>query len=233
MLPTMPKHVAIMCDGNGRWGLKHGLSRSMGHKKGAEPVKEIIKACSEAGVEFLTLYVLSTENWSRSKEEVDFLIKLFIEFFTKLRSKEIGNIKVKHIGITDKIPEMLLKEIKDTEVFTANNDGMILNVALNYGARSEITYAAKNLLQSARNENLALESIDEGMIDNFLFTAGQPEVDLLIRTSGESRISNFLLWQAAKAEIWITPVLWPDFKKEDLLEAFTTYANRKHAHNFC
>lgn len=227
MLHTIPKHVAIMCDGNGRWGIKNGLSRSMGHKAGAEPVKDVIKACSEAGVEILTLYVLSTENWSRPKEEVKFLMKLFIELFTKLRSEEIGNTKVHHIGITDNLPEELLKEIEKTELFTQNNSGMTLNIALNYGSRSEITNAVKNLLHYAKNENLNIENIDEAMIENFLFTSGQPDVDLLIRTSGESRVSNFLLWQAAKAEIWITPVLWPDFKRKNLKEAFDFYSNKK------
>lgn len=220
----IPRHVAIMCDGNGRWGKQRGMSRSAGHKAGAEPIKETIRACAEAGVEVLTLYALSTENWSRPKEEITFLMALFIEFFKKLQSEEIENIKVHHIGITNNLPVKLVEEIKRTEAKTKNNTGMILNVALNYSGRSELTHSVKNMLEFMEKENLGIESINESMIDKFLFTSGQPDVDLIIRTSGEARISNFLLWQSAKAKIWITPILWPDFNKEYLWEAFRFYS---------
>lgn len=227
MIKNVPKHVAIICDGNGRWGIKNGLTRSMGHKAGCEPIEDVIKACDESGVKVLTLYVFSTENWSRSENEIDFLIDLFTEFFKQLRSKDIGNIKVRHIGITDNIPYKLIDEIRKTELSTQKNTGMILNIALNYSGRSEITCAIKNIMEFIREENLDIEDINENVIEKFLFTSGEPNVDLIIRTSGEARISNFLLWKSAKAKIWITEKLWPDFKKEDLWEAFRFYSYKE------
>lgn len=219
----IPRHIAIICDGNGRWAKKKGLPRSFGHRAGTKPIENITKSCSELGVNVLTFYVFSTENWNRSSEEVNFLMKLFIEFFIKLR-KEVGkNIRVNHIGIKDNLSYELINEIKKTEKSTENNSGMLLNIALNYGGRSEITNAAKKLIQDIEVEDIDINKIDEKLVSSYMFTSGLPDVDLIIRTSGEIRISNFLLWQSAKAKIWVTEDLWPDFKYEHLEEAIKYY----------
>lgn len=215
----LPKHVAIITDGNGRWATKKGLPRSLGHKAGVEPIKDITLMCAELGIQVLTFYVFSTENWSRPKEEVEFLMELFIEFFKRLREENKCSVKVKHIGLKDNLSHELLLEIDKTEQCTENNTGMVLNIALNYGARSEIIDATKRLLKDIKLEKLTVDDISETTISSYLFTSQLPDVDLIIRTSGESRISNFLLWQSAKAKIWTTPVLWPDFTKEHLSEA--------------
>lgn len=219
----VPKHIAVICDGNGRWAQKRGLPRTFGHRAGTEPIKDITKTCIRLGIEVLTIYVFSTENWKRSKEEVDFLMNLFIDFFRKLGKDASNNIKVRHIGIVDNLSNELLYEIKKIEELTKNNCGMILNIALNYGGRSEITNAIQSLLTSVESGELNIEDVNEDIFDNYLFTAGSPDVDLIIRTSGEYRLSNFLIWQSAKAKIWITPTLWPDFKEEHLLEAIDYY----------
>lgn len=220
---NIPKHIAIITDGNGRWATKKGLPRSFGHKAGIEPIKDITKKCVELGVQVLTFYVFSTENWSRPKEEVDFLMNLFIEFYKKLREESINNIRVKHIGLKDNLSYELLLEIERTEKHTENNSGMILNIALNYGARSEIVLATKRLLKDIKMGVITVEEINESVIGKYLFTSQEPDVDLIIRTSGESRISNLLLGQSAKEKIWITPVLWPDFEQKHLLEAIRDY----------
>lgn len=219
----IPKHIAIVCDGNGRWAKKKGLPRTFGHRAGTKPIESITRHCSELGVEVLTFYVFSTENWSRSDEEVNFLMKLFVEFFIKLRNEAGENIRVKHIGITDKLSSELIDEIKMTEKSTENNSGMILNIALNYGSRSEITNAAKNIIHDIDVENLNGDIINEDLVSNYMFTSGLPNVDLIIRTSGEMRISNFLLWQSAKAKLWVTKDFWPDFKYDHLKEAIKYY----------
>lgn len=219
----IPKHIAIVCDGNGRWAKSRGLPRSFGHKAGTRPIKDITKACSELGVKVLTLYVFSTENWNRSDKEVNFLMKLFIEFFIKLRNEAERNIKVRHIGTTDNLSSELINEIRKTEKSTENNPGMVLNVALNYGSRSEITNAVKSIISDMNNENLRNDKIDENLINSYMSTSGLPDVDLIIRTSGEMRISNFLLWQSAKAKLWVTKDFWPDFKLGHLNEAIKFY----------
>ncbi|AKN30551.1 UDP pyrophosphate synthase [Clostridium carboxidivorans P7] len=219
----IPKHIAIICDGNGRWAKEKGLPRYLGHKAGTDPIKTITKACSELGVEVLTFYVFSTENWNRSKQEVNFLMNLFIEFFIKLQNEVGKNVKVKHIGNMDSLSSKLINEIKKTEKLTENNSGMVLNVALNYGSRSEMTNAVKSIISDMNNENLRNDKIDETLINSYMYTSGLPDVDLIIRTSGERRISNFLLWQSAKAKLWITKYFWPDFKIGHLNEAIKFY----------
>ncbi|MBV7271853.1 di-trans,poly-cis-decaprenylcistransferase [Clostridiaceae bacterium UIB06] len=219
----IPKHIAIVCDGNGRWAKKKGLPRTFGHRAGTNPIEGITRDCSELGVEVLTFYVFSTENWSRSDEEVNFLMKLFVEFFIKLRNEVGENIRVKHIGITDNLSPELIDEIKNTENLTKNNSGMILNIALNYGSRSEITNAAKNLMHDIDVGNLNIDNVNEEVISNYMFTSGLPDVDLIIRTSGEMRISNFLLWQSAKAKLWFTNDFWPDFRYDHLQNAIKHY----------
>ncbi|MBI6871814.1 isoprenyl transferase [Clostridium aciditolerans] len=215
----IPKHIAIICDGNGRWAKKKGFPRTFGHKAGTKPIENITRDCSELGVKVLTFYVFSTENWSRSYEEVDFLMKLFVEFFIKLRNEARENIRVKHIGITDNLSSELIDEIKRTEKSTENNSGMILNIALNYGSRSEIINVAKNIMHDIDVGNLNVDKINEDLISNYMFTSGLPDVDLVIRTSGEMRISNFLLWQSAKSKLWFTNDFWPDFNYNHLKEA--------------
>lgn len=215
----IPKHIAIICDGNGRWAKKKGFPRTFGHKAGTKPIENITKDCSELGVEVLTFYVFSTENWSRSDEEVNFLMKLFVEFFIKLRNEAGKNIRVKHIGITGNLSSELVDEIKKTENETENNSGMVLNIALNYGSRSEIINVAKNIMHDIEVGNLNDDKINEDLISNYMFTSGLPDVDLIIRTSGEMRISNFLLWQSAKAKLWFTNDFWPDFNYNHLKEA--------------
>jgi len=215
----IPKHIAIICDGNGRWAKNKGFPRTFGHKAGTKPIENITKECSELGVKVLTFYVFSTENWSRSYEEVDFLMKLFVEFFIKLRNEAGENIRVKHIGIKDNLSSELIDEIKRTEKSTENNSGMVLNIALNYGSRSEIINVAKSIIHDIDVGNLNVDKINEDLISNYMFTLGLPDVDLVIRTSGEMRISNFLLWQSAKSKLWFTNDFWPDFNYNHLKEA--------------
>lgn len=219
----IPKHIAIVCDGNGRWAKSRGLPRSFGHKAGTRPIKDITKACSELGVKVLTLYVFSTENWNRSDKEVNFLMKLFIEFFIKLRNEAERNIKVRHIGTTDNLSSELINEIRKTEKSTENNPGMVLNVALNYGSRLEIITAVKNIIQDIDIGIFNIDKINENLVSQYMSTSGLPDVDLIIRTSGEMRISNFLLWQSSKAELWFTEDFWPDFKYNHLKEAIKFY----------
>ncbi len=215
----VPKHIAIICDGNGRWAKKKGFPRTLGHKAGTKPIENITRDCFELGVEVLTFYVFSTENWTRPDKEVNFLMKLFVEFFIKLRNEAGENIRVKHIGSTDNLSSELIDEIKKTEKSTENNSGMVLNITLNYGSRSEITNVAKNIMNDVAAGNVNVDKINEDLISKYMFTSGMPDVDLIIRTSGEMRISNFLLWQSAKAKLWFTNDFWPDFKYNHLKEA--------------
>lgn len=223
-MTSAPEHVAIICDGNGRWATKRGLPRNLGHRAGTKPIKDITRECAEAGVKYLTLYIFSTENWNRPKDEVDCIMNLFIEFFRDWREEVIKqNIKIKHMGEVNNLSQELRLEIEGAIDCTKKNDGMVLNLALNYGSRSEIITSIKKISKDVLEGSLEIEEIDEGILSNYLQTTGQVNPDIIIRTSGESRVSNFLLWQMAKSEIWFTPVLWPDFKKEHLWEAFSAY----------
>lgn len=219
----LPKHIAIICDGNGRWAAERGLPRSLGHKKGSEPIKPITKSCHDLGIKVLSLYVFSTENWSRSKKEVDFLMKLFEEFFIRLREERITGVRIRHIGIKANLSEKLLKEIQKTEELTKNETDMTLNIALNYGGRSEIINSVQSLLSEVKTGNLDIDDIDDTTINNHLFTHDLPDVDLIIRTSNEYRISNFLLWQSSKAQLWVTQDFWPDFTVDHLYKALEEF----------
>lgn len=219
----VPRHIAIICDGNGRWAKNKGLNRTFGHKAGTKPIEEITRACVEMGVEVLTFYAFSTENWNRTEEEVSFLMKLFKDFFIKLRKEAENNVKVRHIGFTDKLSKELLMEIRKTENATMHNSGLILNIALNYGSRIEITDAIKRIVEDVNSDNISLDGINESLVSSYMLTAGLPDVDLLIRTSGEKRISNFLLWQSAKAQLWYTDDCWPDFTCKHLKQAVNSY----------
>lgn len=222
-----PKHLGIIMDGNGRWAKKRGLPRSAGHTAGAIVFKTIVRYCSSIGIQYLTIYAFSTENWKRPFEEVGMLIKLFKQYLEEaLRDFLNENIKVRFIGDTSAFPEDLQKLIRDTEEVSKNHTGMVLNIALNYGGRSELVRAAKLLALDVKSGKLDPEQITEEALEQKLYTAGQPDPDLIIRPSGENRISNFLLWQSAYSEYVIMDILWPDFKPKDLDRAIKEYANR-------
>ena len=223
----LPLHIGIIMDGNGRWAKKRGLPRSAGHKVGASNFRTITRYCSNIGIKYLTVYAFSTENWKRSTEEVSFLMNLFEEYLKEaLEDFQDENIKINFLGDTSsfstKIQE-LIKEVKDA---SAKNDGMVLNIAMNYGSRDEITYAAKQIASDVKNGIIEISDIDEGLFASKLYTANQPDPDLIIRPSGEYRLSNFLLWQSAYAELVIMDVLWPDFKEKDLEIALDEYSSR-------
>jgi len=224
----VPKHIAIIMDGNGRWAKKRGLLRVLGHEKGAKAVRETIKAAGESGVTHLTLYAFSTENWNRPKVEVDKLMNLLVSSLKKeFKTLNENNIKLCAIGNLEELPAKANKELLDVIEKTKDNDKLVLTLALSYGSRNEIVKAVKEIAEKVKNNIISLENIDDSIINEHLYTRNLPEVDLLIRTSGEQRISNFLLWQIAYAELYFTDVLWPDFKKEDLYKAILNYQNRE------
>ncbi|ADU30723.1 isoprenyl transferase [Evansella cellulosilytica] len=224
---NIPKHIAIIMDGNGRWAKKRGLPRIAGHREGMNVVRKIVKHANHLGVEVLTLYAFSTENWKRPKGEVDFLMRLPELFLNKELPELIKeNVKVRLTGTKENLPIHTLraidKAIKDTE----DNNGLILNFALNYGSRSEIIEAVKKLYSTIDNEGTSIDDITEESLAKYLMTSELDDPDLLIRTSGEIRLSNFMLWQLAYTEFWFTEVLWPDFSEESLEEAIRVYQNR-------
>lgn len=224
----VPKHVAIIMDGNGRWAKRRAFPRIMGHREGANNLKKITTLFRDFGVKYLTVYAFSTENWLRPKEEVSGLMDLLYDYL-KNAEKELGNenIRIKIIGDVSKLPEKVRNEaIRVTEI-TKNNDAIDLNIALNYGSRHEIVQAVNKIIKDVKDGEITTEEISEKDISNRLYTSKMPELDLLIRTSGELRISNYLLWQAAYAEFWFTDVLWPDFDREDVIQALEAYRNRK------
>lgn len=218
---TIPKHIAIIMDGNGRWAQKKGLSRVFGHKAGVKSVEEIIRAADELGVSVLTLYAFSTENWKRPSAEINALFEI-LKYFIKKKLDELlrNNIRLMSVGDITKLPPSAAKEVKKAIERTSRNTGMILNIALNYGGRAEIIRAVNGIIADGK------KSVDEKSFESYLYTAGLPDPDLIIRTSGEYRISNFLIWQSAYSEFYVTDVLWPDFGKKELLEAVAEYKNR-------
>lgn len=223
-----PRHIAIIMDGNGRWAQKKGLPRFEGHRQGGKTVEKIVKHCVELGVKCLTLYSFSAENWRRPRKEVDFLMHLYSRYLTEIRPMLMRNeVKLAHLGRTNKLPDEVKRALAESIKMTANNKGMVLALALNYGSRGEITDAVKKIAQKYKNRKLRLKDIDEGCISEHLYTAGLPEPDLLIRTSNEMRISNFLLWQISYAEFYVTKTMWPDFGKKHLEKAILAYANRR------
>ncbi|WP_298763273.1 isoprenyl transferase [uncultured Polaribacter sp.] len=227
-LERVPKHVAIIMDGNGRWAKGRGMSRIFGHKNALTAVRESVKAASKIGVNAITLYAFSTENWKRPKLEVDALMSLLINSLKKELPDFMQNgVKVNSIGSTDQLPKNAQKVLNDVISETKNNTEIILTFALSYGAREEIVNAIKNISKKVVNKELTLEKIDENTINNHLYTFNLPEVDLMIRTSGEQRISNFLLWQMAYAELYFTDVLWPDFREAHFYDAIIDYQNRE------
>ena len=223
----VPEHVAIIMDGNGRWATKKGLPRSYGHKRGVNVLKEILKTSKKLGCKVLTVYAFSTENWTRPTKEVDFLINLFSEVL-KNEIEEIHRelIKIKFIGDIKPFPESLKKTINSSESLTKNNNSFVLNVCVNYGGRQEIVKVAKELALKSSSGEIKPTEVDEELFNSELLTHGIKDPELLIRTSGEKRISNFLLWQLAYSEIYITEVLWPDFNEFEFLKAIIDYQSR-------
>ncbi len=225
---NLPKHLAIIMDGNGRWAKQQGFLRAFGHENGTKSVRETVEASAKLGIENLTLYAFSTENWNRPKLEVDLLMNLLITSLKKeLKTLQDNNIKLNFIGNIDKLPSKAQKELLDVIKKTENNSRMTLTLALSYSSREEIINAVKNISNKVKNNIISIDTIDESIINEHLYTQNLPEVDLLIRTSGEHRISNFLLWQIAYAELYFTDVLWPDFKEKDLYDAIISYQKRE------
>ncbi|MFY8097011.1 MAG: isoprenyl transferase [Flavobacterium sp.] len=224
----LPKHLAIIMDGNGRWAKQQGKLRAFGHENGTKSVRTTVEACAKLGIEYLTLYAFSTENWNRPKLEVEILMKLLISSLKKeLKTLQENNIKLHAIGNLNSLPTSVKKELLEVIDKTKNNSKMTLSLALSYGSRDEIINAVKNISEKVKNNIISIDTIDESIINQHLYTQNIPDVDLVIRTSGEHRISNFLLWQIAYAEFYFTEVLWPDFKEEELIKAIISYQNRE------
>lgn len=223
----MPRHVAIVMDGNGRWAKAQGLSRSAGHEAGARTLKRIVRAASDMGIEVLTVYAFSTENWKRPHREVDFLLGLFDSFLAKeIAEMHAQNVRMRFIGRRDRFTERFLRRMQEAEERTSNNTGMHFNLAANYGSQDEILRAARSLAARVAAGEITAEEIDAKLFSNALDTAGDPPVDLFIRTSGDLRLSNFLLWQSAYAELYFTDTHWPDFTSEKLACAIEDFAGR-------
>jgi len=224
----LPKHIAIIMDGNGRWAKQRGKLRVFGHQNGKKAVQRVVENCARLQIPNLTLYAFSTENWKRPKAEIEALMQLLIGAIkTELTKLSENNIKLKTIGNVNLLPESIKKQIDQAVEKTKNNTGLMLTIALSYGSREELINAFKNICNKVKNNTINTNDIDESIINQHLYTRGLPDVDLLIRTSGEQRISNFLLWQIAYAELYFTEVLWPDFQDNDLYKAIISYQNRE------
>ncbi|HAT63074.1 MAG TPA: isoprenyl transferase [Flavobacteriaceae bacterium] len=224
----LPKHLAVIMDGNGRWAKKQGLFRTFGHENGTKAVREIVEACAALPIPYLTLYAFSTENWNRPKIEVDTLMKLLVSSLkSEIKTLLDNQIKLNAIGNLDALPKKARRELLDVIEKTKSNTRMTLTLALSYGSREEIIKTIKEISDKVKNNLISPSSIDESVINNHLYTRDLPDVDLLIRTSGELRISNFLLWQIAYAELYFTDTLWPDYRKDHLFEAIINYQKRE------
>lgn len=223
----LPKHIGIIMDGNGRWAKKRGLPRTSGHAVGAETFKKIVTICGEMGLSHLTVYAFSTENWSRPQKEVDAIMKLLGEYLERSYAELAGkNVKVRIIGERNMLSDELIKQIEALEKHTENNTGLQLNIALSYGGKHEIAHAARECAKMVAEGKISPDDITVDMLSEYMYTAGQPDVDLVIRPSGEKRTSNFMVWQSAYAEYWFSNVLWPDFDKKHLLEAIDEFSGR-------
>ena len=223
----MPKHIAIIMDGNRRWAKERGLDPKLGHKQGAETLEKIASYANEIGLQYLTVYAFSTENWKRTKEEIGALMLLLQSYLDRFLNKEsLRNIRVRVLGDVESLDKGLKESIYKIVEKSKNNTGLTLNIAFNYGGRAEIVRAVKNISNQFKNNEISIDEINEDLISNNLYTAGEPEPDLLIRPGGELRISNFLLWQLAYTEFLFIDKFWPDFSEEDLLNAIKTFENR-------
>lgn len=225
---NMPEHIAIIMDGNGRWAKKRGIPRNIGHREGANNLKRIVSCCAKLGIKYLTVYAFSTENWKRPKEEVEGLMNLLKEFLSRAE-KELGkeNVRINIIGDITSLPLNIQNEIIKVEKSTQKNTKIVLNIALNYGSRIEMVNAVKEICNQVMKKEIKEEEISEELISKYLYTKNIPDPDLIIRTSGEQRISNFLLWQAAYSEFWFDKVLWPDFNEKHLIKAISNFQNRQ------
>lgn len=224
----LPEHIAIIMDGNGRWAKKRFLPRTAGHKVGVERVRDAIKTVDELGIKYLTLYAFSTENWKRPQDEVQMLMKLLAEYLKKeLDELHRNGVRIRVLGSLDEIPEKVRTEILNSMEKTKDNDNIVLNIALNYGSRQEIVRGIREFASDVLEGKKDLDSLDEESFKDYLYTGSQPDPDMVIRTSGEERISNFLLYQIAYSELIFTDTLWPDFKKENLHEAIAEFQKRK------
>ena len=225
---SLPRHIAIIMDGNGRWAKKRSLNRIRGHREGTESVRDIVRACREMGIEVLTLYAFSTENWQRPRHEISALMSLLKGFLrSELPEMMENGIRLNAIGQTERFPGDVVKVLQEVMDMTRKNWGMLLNLALSYGGRDEIVAAARKIAAEVVAGRLQAEEITEAVFSSYLYTHGMPEPDLLIRTSGEMRISNFLLWQIAYAEIYVTSTLWPDFRRGELIHIVHEYQKRE------
>ena len=223
-LAKIPPHVAIIMDGNGRWAQEKGLPRVSGHKAGTENLREVIEACAEFGIQYLTIYAFSTENWKRPQEEVQGLMRIFTTMLDReLKNLHENGVQLRHFGCLDGIEEVLKKKVLQAIELTKDNQTLILNVAFNYGGRDEILRAVQSIIE----DGLPAEEVDENLFAEYLYSADCPDPDLIIRTSGEFRCSNFLIWQGAYSEWYFTPTYWPDFGRKDLHEALSTYNQRE------
>jgi undecaprenyl diphosphate synthase len=224
----LPRHIAIIMDGNGRWAEQHGLPRIRGHAEGARAVRAIVTECARLGIGYLTLYSFSTENWKRPRDEVEALMAMYAEYLVAERETILSNnVRLVQIGRREGLPGDVLRELDTTASLSRRNTGLTLCLALNYGSRQEIVEAVRTLAREVRDGRRRIEEIDEAALSGALYTAGMPDPDLLVRTANERRISNFLLWQISYAEIYVTPVLWPDFRPADLHEAIRDFAARQ------
>lgn len=223
----LPKHIAIIMDGNRRWAKQRNLPVKLGHKEGAETLKKVVRYANKRGIEYITVYAFSTENWKREKDEVDSLMSL-LEYYLDQFSKEADseNIVIKVIGRRNELSEKLLKKIDEVVAGTKNNTGIVFTIALNYGGRDEIVNAIKNLVEDTQNNKIDVDDINEELISNYLYTKNMPDPDLMIRTSGELRTSNFLPWQLVYSEFLFLDKLWPDFSEKDLEDAIKVFSKR-------
>ncbi len=224
---NLPRHIGVIMDGNGRWAKKRGLPRSAGHKAGAEGLKKIVTEANKLGIGYITVYAFSTENWKRPKAEVDFLMNLLMDYLINAEKTLAGeNVRIRAIGSRKELSKEMCEQIEKTENLTKDRSGIVMNIALNYGGREELVNAARQMCELAKNGELDPDSVDEAEIEKHLYTANQPDVDLLIRTSGELRLSNFMLWQVSYAEMVFVKKAWPDFKPRDLHECIRMYQGR-------
>ncbi len=226
-MDRIPAHIAIIMDGNGRWAKQRKLPRTMGHRAGMKNIKMMVEESSNLGVKYLTLYAFSTENWKRTKEEVGALMDLVVEFINKeFEELHRNNVKLNSIGDISKLPEKSKAAVEDAMYKTRNNTGLTLNIALNYGGRDEIVKGVKEIAKEVLEGKLQIDNIDDKIISDHLYTSGMPDPDIIIRPSGELRLSNYLLWQSAYSEFWFSNINWPDFTKEDLRRAISDFQKR-------
>ena len=227
-LNNIPYHIAIIMDGNGRWAKKKYMPRTLGHKAGMQALKRTVETCAEVKVPVLSVYAFSTENWKRPVEEVNYLMQLLVEYIDKeIAELHKNNIKIKITGDYASLPKLCISSINEALAMTNDNTGMVFNIALNYGSRKEILRAVKLIATQAKNGEIEVANIDEDLLNSLLYTYDIPDPDLLIRTAGEMRLSNFMLWQIAYTELFITPCMWPDFNREVLMNAIWSYQQRE------